>query len=393
MGRRRHSWRTARAPSSTAAFHGGTAIDDPDWTDDTEISNVVNSKTDLCQSFFAFDVVQTGPSAGHVIAYIGVTRSDINGDASYFFVLSHGPNPDIRVDGDIVIEVDYTGQGDPNNLGYYTWDGTPPVMSDYIPVLENGVPVEVEAGQPDLSVFFDLSPVEYFGEMAIDLTGLGLAPNAFEIDSPDDCEAFGFGRAISRTGNGKTATLKDDGEPARIDVDVCGSVELTKLVDPANATGWEFEFTIAPSEGLSPDTAQTVTPADPTITWGNLVDGVEYTITETDNPADGFIHGAVVCGEGEGADNTFTAVAGETITCTATNTQLGSVDVTKTVQGTTTPWAFDFTISPVPAGETATKTSHQPGTDRELGRARPRYGVHDHRGRRRRLHQRRHLLR
>ena len=85
----------ANCPSTglDSVFNGGTAIDDPDWTDDTRISNVVNSKTDLCQSFFAFDVVQTGPSAGHVIAYIGVTRSDINGDASYFFVLSHGPTP------------------------------------------------------------------------------------------------------------------------------------------------------------------------------------------------------------------------------------------------------------------------------------------------------------
>ena len=56
--------------------------------------------------------------------------------------------------------------------------------------------------------------MEYFGEMAIDLTGLGLAPNAFEIDSPDDCEAFGFGRAISRTGNGKTATWMTASQPA-----------------------------------------------------------------------------------------------------------------------------------------------------------------------------------
>ena len=72
----------ANCPSTgtDTEFDGGTKIDDPDWTGDTGIGNVVNSKTDLCQSFFAFDVVQTGPQAGHVIAYIGVTRSDINGD-------------------------------------------------------------------------------------------------------------------------------------------------------------------------------------------------------------------------------------------------------------------------------------------------------------------------
>ena len=128
------------------------------------------------------------------------------------------------------------------------------------------------------------------------------------------------------------------------------------MVDPPTATGWEFEFTIAPSEGLSPDTPQTVTPADPTITWGNLVDGVEYTITETDDPSDGFIHGAIVCGDGEGAYNTFTAVAGETVTCTATNTELNALDVATTATASfnrLVAWSLDKSVTPASHAGTA----------------------------------------
>ena len=345
-------------------FDPGTKIDDPNWTDDTGTGQQVNQKSDLCQSFFAFDVVPAGdPDAGHIIAYIGVTRSDINGDASYFFVLSHGPNPDIRVDGDIVIEIDYTGQGQPNDLGFYEWSGSPtPTLGNYVAVLDNGAPVPTA---PQLAANFDVSPVEYFGEMAIDLTALGLAPNAFDISSPEDCEAFGFGRAISRTGNGKTATLKDDGEPARIDVELCGSVQLTKVVDPPTATGWEFGFTISPSAGLAPGATQTVTSAAPTVSWSNLVDGVEYTITETD-VAPGYQMGSITC---DGGDNTFTAVAGEVIACTATNTQSAQLTVVKSAApaaddlfefSTTNVDPSTFTLSD-PSASSTTYTDLVPG--------------------------------
>ena len=39
-----------------------------------------------------------------------------NGDGSYYFLLSKGPNPDVRVAGDIVIEVDYDSQGSAQGL-------------------------------------------------------------------------------------------------------------------------------------------------------------------------------------------------------------------------------------------------------------------------------------
>ena len=298
---------------------------------------------------------------------------------SYFFVLSHGDDPDIRVDGDIVIEVDYTGQGDPNNLGFYTWDGTPPVMSDYIAVLEAGVPV---ADAPELAAFFDLSPVEYFGEMAIDLTGLGLVPNTFEIDSPDDCEAFGFGRAISRTGNGKTATLKDDGEPARIDIEVCGTIIVNKAVTESIPTSETFPASLAlPAGVIVPGAAafNLVVPGGATssapVVFENIpvTTGTSFTLSEDLSGAlgDRWDLVGIVCQNDNGdpaTGATFDLAAGETVTCTITNDpEPAEIHVTKVVDpgdGGSTEWDIAVTgqaVRQISDGETLDYTDLDAG--------------------------------
>jgi uncharacterized repeat protein (TIGR01451 family) len=55
--------------------------------------------------------------------------------------------------------------------------------------------------------------------------------------------------------------------------------------------------------------------------------------------------------------STFTPAPGQTTACTITNTELADVEVTKTVEPAEGDWSVDFTISPVPDGETATKTA------------------------------------
>ena len=76
-----------------------------------------------------------------------------------------------------------------------------------------------------------------------------------------------------------------------------GSVDVTKhVVGPSD--DWEFDFTISPDpdgEG-GQDATQTATAAEPTVHWDGLDPSVEYTITEDD--VDGFISGAVSCGDG-----------------------------------------------------------------------------------------------
>ena len=73
--------------------------------------------------------------------------------------------------------------------------------------------------------------MQYFAEVALDLTALGLAPNVFDLPTPQSCLAFGFGRVISRTGNSPSATLKDDGEPSPLDFNVCGSLDHQEAAD------------------------------------------------------------------------------------------------------------------------------------------------------------------
>ena len=62
--------------------------------------------------------------------------------------------------------------------------------------------------------------------------------------------------------------------------------------------------------------------------WDGLVPGTAYTITEAAEP--GYINGAVNCD----GDGTFTPSAGAISHMCCDEHQFGSVDVTKTVEGT-----------------------------------------------------------
>ncbi len=131
-------------------------------------------------------------------------------------------------------------------------------------------------------------------------------------------------------------------------------VSVTKGV-VGTATDWSFDFTISPVP-LGETATKTATAGSPNVSWNGLTPGLEHTITET--PVAGFVTGTLICG-GEDAvgASTFSADPGESVECAVSNTQLGSAAVTKSVAGTATNWSFDFTISPVPAGETATKAA------------------------------------
>jgi uncharacterized repeat protein (TIGR01451 family) len=130
------------------------------------------------------------------------------------------------------------------------------------------------------------------------------------------------------------------------------SVQVTKTVSGAWPAGG-VDFTIDPVPAGEAAT-KTANSGAATVSWSGLDPSVEYTITEENLP--GYINGSVACGEG---GNSFTPAPGEDVTCAVTNTQLGSVQVTKTVQGTWPSGGVAFTISPMPAGQPATKTATQ----------------------------------
>jgi uncharacterized repeat protein (TIGR01451 family)/LPXTG-motif cell wall-anchored protein len=255
------SW-LPNCPSSNSdtVFKNSTNIADPDWTGDQETQSVTN-KADICQSYFAVDVVTSGARVGHIISYVAFTRRVFNGDGSYYFLLSKGPNPDVRVAGDIVIEVDYDSQGAAQGLRTATWGGTP---------LALGAPTNVGINNANVQ----LSPVQYFAEVALDLTALGLAPNVFDLPTPASCQAFGFGRVISRTGNSASATLKDDGEPSGLDFNVCGALVIKKQLTAAVPGSSDFPVTVTPPSGVTlPFPSPVLRVPGGTTTGGTPVDG------------------------------------------------------------------------------------------------------------------------
>jgi uncharacterized repeat protein (TIGR01451 family)/LPXTG-motif cell wall-anchored protein len=246
--------------NSDTVFKNSTNISDPVFNQ-FELQSVPD-KTDLCQSFFSYEVVDGGAREGNIIAYLGFTRRASNGDGSFYFLLSKGEDPNVRVDGDIGIQVDYGSQGQAQTLTVQTWEGSP------VPTL--GPRVNIPINDPNV----ELSPVELFAELAIDLTALGLAPNAYDLETPDQCLDFGYGRIISRTGNSPTATLKDDGEPTLLDFNLCGSIEIRKELTSAVPSTVAFPVTLdAPDDVTLPYPNSLLEVPGGTTNGGVAVDG------------------------------------------------------------------------------------------------------------------------
>ncbi|HZB40354.1 MAG TPA: hypothetical protein VE487_05285, partial [Ilumatobacter sp.] len=332
------------ASNTDSVFKNSTNIQDPDWTGDHETQSVT-PKNDVCQSYFTVDVVEDGARAGHIIAYVAFTRRVFNGDGSYYFLLSKGANPDVRVAGDIVIEVDYGSQGEAQGLKTATWGGTPLALGS-----------AVDVGVTNANV--ELSPVQYFAEVALDLTALNLAPNVFNLPTPESCQAFGFGRVISRTGNSASATLKDDGEPGALDFNVCGSLIVEKVLTTDVPGTHEFPAVVTPPDGVTMDGDFVLTvPGDPVTfealppssdgynVWealtGDLADRWDLVsiVCENDNatPDDATDDPAPV--EIESQDDTFPLGTFETVTCTITNSPAPAViNVDKDADGGVGVW-------------------------------------------------------
>jgi hypothetical protein len=171
-----------------------------------------------------------------------------------------------------------------------------------------------------------------------------------------------------------SATCSDGSDPASIglgagEVVTCtftnvqrGTIIVKKVTDPTTATQ-KFDFT--------GDAAGSIGNGE-TITVGNLVPGT-YTSTET-VPAGWDLTG-LTCDDGSSATPsttskadakaTFELDAGETVTCTFTNTERGTIIVKKVTDPTTATQKFDFTgdaAGSIGNGETITVGNLVPGT-------------------------------
>ena len=229
------SWLDNCVHSQTdTVFANGTQIDDPDWSDN-HATHSVAQKDDVCQSYFDYNVVQTGPSAGHVISDVAFTRRVSKADGSYYFVLSKGENPDTRVAGDVVVHVGYDNKGDADSIATARWEGPGPTLSDF---------TDVGVDNPNV----DMTAAGYFAEVAIDLTALGLVPNVFDLATPASCIEFGFGRVISQQGG--NGDLDDDGEPVGYGVNLCGTLVIQKEITAVVPGDTQFPVTVTPPAGV-----------------------------------------------------------------------------------------------------------------------------------------------
>jgi plastocyanin len=126
-----------------------------------------------------------------------------------------------------------------------------------------------------------------------------------------------------------------------------GSIVVEKQTEPHGASG-SFEFSddigTPPSFSLSDDGRQC---------FLGMVAGT-YTITET-NPAPAFDLTDITCSDGNSSGDEATGVAtvslqaGETVTCTFTNTQRGRIFVDKVTDPSDHPQSFAFTLSGGPS--------------------------------------------
>ncbi len=201
-------------------------------------------------------------------------------------------------------------------------------------------------------------------------TGVLTCSGVDDIDGADD-ESITFVAPLGGDGVDIVCAITNTANPS--------SVSVTKTVEGVDDTfDWSFDFTIDPAAGGedATKTASGTGDGSDIVQWDSLVPGETYTIAET--TVDGYTAGALSCigvedidGDLTDASVTFVAPADggsavefPEVQCSITNTAIPSdVEVTKTVAGVADgfDWSFDFTIAPVPTGETSPKTASGTG--------------------------------
>jgi hypothetical protein len=241
------------------------------------------------------------------------------------------------------------------NDGYdWSFDFTLTEEPDGAPVTQtvdsSALPESATAVWGDLTVGEQYTLVEDdlpFGWTADDIVCVGL-------EDEDAADGFQF-----------TVTPGLELECTALNTAIPTEVELTKTVTGlADDAAWSFDFTITPGPDSESDT-QTATNEAPTIAWGDLLPGVEYSITESATP--GWVNGEITCiadvPEGGPLDDLdpeadgfqFLAEAGLVLDCTADNEALpGAITVTKSAKGG--DGTFAFTLTPKNGGESISES-------------------------------------
>ena len=346
----------ATAPNRQIALDKPTGQQDDSFgngtKEDTAVPTVVdgsipNNKSDLTRFYVANEKASNKDflylAWERVQEPSGTTNMDFEFNQSKT-LSSNGITP-VRTAGDVLIKYDLSQGGTTPTLGFHRW--TTSGTASQVCEANNSLPCwgKVQAlagnfeGAINTGTVTDPIPpneprtlsARTFGEAAINLTDSGIFPAG-------QCTAFGKAYLKSRSSDSFTAAVKDFVAPIDINVSNCGGITIHKNADPDGGT----DFAYTTTGGLSPATFSLDDDANNTLSntqaFTNTQAGT-YTIAEAD-PTPGFDLTNIACTVTGSAGTTFTPdlstrtvtiqlKALDTIDCTFTNTQRGSITIVK----------------------------------------------------------------
>jgi Prealbumin-like fold domain len=355
-----------------------TGADDNSFTqgskeDDVNVTigngSIPNSKADIGKFAVGSQVIQSGARAGNFQMLLAWVRNNDGGTTNFDFEINQAAQPDMSIpvgsppntnraitlnrtgDGpgplvdDLLINYDLQGGASTPTLTIQRWQGTAwgqlqtltsANSEGKINCVSTGAGGTCPNGAgaisaPNSGPFNQAIAATRFGEAAIDLTAIGIIPN--QNDPNAGCLAFGSAYVKSRSSSAFTSQMKDYSAPIALDLDTCGSIEIKKVTDPSpDATATTFSYTRS-GPGTLFDSNFTLVDGG-----SNKVSGLSpgsYTVTETD-PGPNFVLDDLTCTETKtGNTTTLDATASivldanEDVVCTYTNTQQGTITVTK----------------------------------------------------------------
>jgi hypothetical protein len=375
------------------SFGQGTKENNPEASVVT--GSIPPNKSDLTRFYEASEFANS-----HNFLYLAWERSNVLGTANMDFEINHsatagftgsttGPVTLNRTAGDLLVTFDFTNGGGRPTLALLRWVTSGPTSqcesSNSLPCWGNKKTLD---GTDSIGAVNNLDevtdplfpnspnhisplPAGQFGEAAIDLTKA-------EVFPPGTCEAFGSTFLKSRSSASFTAEVKDLIAPVPVNISNCGKIRIIKHTVPRGVDhNFGFKTDVPSSAKFShmPDANGTFTLNDKGNTTGDslgntqTIEGVTaggpYHLTEAD-PTPGFDLTGLTCtsatGESTFSENlasreaTVTSLAAnDTVTCTYTNTQRGTIVVKKVTVPSPDPTNSEFTFNPTGFGGSSFK--------------------------------------
>jgi hypothetical protein len=286
-------------------------------------------KEDILHSYAALSIGTSGAHTGHRILSVGLERYSSNGTASLgFWILKDGtigcaaPSTftGAHQDGDILLTSEFTGGGTVSSITAYQWVGSSPGALNTTPIATgadcatttnanlcarvNSASIPTPWPTHPKSGANNNLPANQFFEAAVDLDAI--------LPGANQCFTGILG--TTRSSAGTTADIKDY---ARLNLNTCGTLNIVKDAIPNDAQDFAFTAT----GGLTPSSFSLDDDADGTLpntkTFTNVAPG-SYGVSEA--AVSGWDQTSAVCSDSSLVNN-ISIQAGETVTCTFTNTQ------------------------------------------------------------------------